>query len=152
MQGSSIAINGVDVIYGLAVALNRHRQLFCEPRAASPSRDPFGPWLDLHCHSDAALESASLSKTIWRFPAPRSAVCARNSGPSAACPRKLLLPLGAMCATQARPGLNSTPHSRGRRRPRREAIFCGPLMRKLTSFLRTRRAGPASPQRLAVYP
>jgi len=32
---------------------------------------------------------------------------------------------GHVCHT-GRPGLNSTPHSRGRRRPRRETIFCGP--------------------------
>ena len=55
--------------------------------------------------------------------------------------------MGAMCATQARPGLNSTPHSRKRRRPQRETIFCGPLMRKLTSFSHTRRRS-----RLAATP
>jgi len=122
MPGSSIAINGWNVISGLTVAGNQ-----CSAgRVPSPSRDPCRP-------------------VAW-------------SCRSLACPATLafLHPPAGACASPAvlcRTGTvrcDTRPFAR-RTHPRRETIFCGSLMRKLTSVLRTRRRS-ASPQRLAVYP
>jgi len=138
MPGSSIAINGANaisavcVVYRCQVAFLRAARVFALTRSSRPAA-----WACMHWTGRWNLPR--WDKIIWLFPEPRSSVYVRNSGPSAALPEQASLPLGTMCATQARPRLNSTPHSRGRRRPQRETIFCRPLMRKLTSFFRTLR-------------
>jgi len=97
MPGSSIAINGANAISAVCVVYR------CQVAFLRSSRP--AAWACMHWTGRWKLHR--WDKIIWLFPEPRSAIYVRNSGPSAALPEEASLPLGTMCATQARPRLNT---------------------------------------------
>ena len=111
--------------------------LFCERHASSPSRDPHDPRLEHACIGRGAGNCLVEIKSYGSSQSPVRRFMSATPVPLRPCPRKLRFPWGPCVPHRHVRG--STPHSRGRRRPRRETIFCNPLMRKLTSFFRTRR-------------